>query len=947
LERLDNAEFVIVEPDNTSLGHFTQWLNQSGFTQEQSGRYVKSNSNIKVIIFQESIEEYLASKPSETEIFDLVLCTLFLHYVPYGWLSILRAMYDLLKPDGLFIVDRICGQDLATQKLLEFIDCDARQLESLDCSDDECLSWRAFYLNRCIEKGSYWGSSIKGTNIKLIIEALEPLFAEHNVIYGGRGTYELQDDHLPWWWASEQTSEQTNVNLPFQRPLPLKFEFHVFHRKQRFENQAALENHWNLVKKACILTTAQNFSAILWFLRREKAFGFQDTERFIQDILPSIVLQLVVSSGIIDYRHGISSIFISSGTLPSELGLPKLQNLFLVVSDIDGKGENRIQTWLRNYIIYSDILKAPLSEVFISSGKKVLLFRQSRQSGIQEVEKFGYVAIPVPGVDQVLTLPAGLSPPVVKQLLGWKLLQIDRQRGISANRDTLTALQEFVSSVQTNDIQEVPAFPGISYSHVQPLCLLMSDLGAILFIPIPTFFEQHEGVRHSFQVRSIMGIGVTASEPLSDEKLRGIEDIYTLVSLLLRRFQDNYLSLRWVGNLRRVSLRSAVAAIMARNMSHLLGSHIEPGIQNDLISLVKTVSRSELLRSTKGWPPNGDVAEQIKKVARYGWPQAFKEACEEAFRGDKDKYNLLELLYRIQQKALDRYALYRQRRMDFIARVATDWPAWGVGFDFYINFVRPFLANSILLHFVGYSDGVHLDWLDFDVHIGDSKVTERYTPQQGQPIVLSPLDMAVSWGVVESEGRARYSSRPHNYTPVTVWSRGGDMAVQAFHVILENIIRNSIKHCLPSIKSNKKLRIGIRLFQTYPELSGAVKCPEGLRLKASDDLVYVVISSDADCPDKATDLDQKICEPVTKETGEREPGNWGMKEIKIAAALLGNRGLEEVNNPNPDFVQICKVQMPKENGQVVEQLGYCLTLPRFYYVGILKQGAGDVVSASE
>jgi hypothetical protein len=395
------------------------------------------------------------------------------------------------------------------------------------------------------------------------------------------------------------------------------------------------------------------------------------------------------------------------------------------------------------------------------------------------------------------------------------------------------------------------------------------------------------------------------------------------------------------------ALRSAVAAIMARNMSHLLGSHIEPGIQNDLISLVKTVSRSELLRSTKGWPPNGDVAEQIKKVARYGWPQAFKEACEEAFRGDKDKYNLLELLYRIQQKALDRYALYRQRRMDFIARVATDWPAWGVGFDFYINFVRPFLANSILLHFVGYSDGVHLDWLDFDVHIGDSKVTERYTPQQGQPIVLSPLDMAVSWGVVESEGRARYSSRPHNYTPVTVWSRGGDMAVQAFHVILENIIRNSIKHCLPSIKSNKKLRIGIRLFQTYPELSGAVKCPEGLRLKASDDLVYVVISSDADCPDKATDLDQKICEPVTKETGEREPGNWGMKEIKIAAALLGNRGLEEVNNPNPDFVQICKVQMPKENGQVVEQLGYCLTLPRFYYVGILKQGAGDVVSASE
>jgi hypothetical protein len=83
-----------------------------------------------------------------------------------------------------------------------------------------------------------------------------------------------------------------------------------------------------------------------------------------------------------------------------------------------------------------------------------------------------------------------------------------------------------------------------------------------------------------------------------------------------------------------------------------------------------------------------------------------------------------------------------------------------------------------------------------------------------------------------------------------------------------------------------------------------------------------------------------------------------MKEIKIAAAFLGNRGLEEVNDPKPDFVQICKVRMPDANRQYgscqicgadhkSQQLGYCLTLPRFYYVGILKQGAGDVVSASE
>jgi len=408
------------------------------------------------------------------------------------------------------------------------------------------------------------------------------------------------------------------------------------------------------------------------------------------------------------------------------------------------------------------------------------------------------------------------------------------------------------------------------------------------------------------------------------------------ILLLVQLLASMQTSTQLIRNVERHALRSAVAAIMARNMSHLLGSHIEPGIQNDLISLVRTVSKSQLLKSTGNWPSYVDVEGLIKEVAKKGWPWAFRELT--------GRHEVLRELYQIQQKALDRYALYRQRRMDFIARVATDWPAWGVGFDFYINFVRPFLANSILLHFVGYSDGVHLDWLDFDVHIADSKVTEQYTPQPNA--ILKPVDMAVSWGAVESEGRTRYPSRPHNHTPVMVWSRGGDMAVQAFHVILENIIRNSIKHRLKSIKDKGKLRIGIRLFQTYQELSDAVECPEGLRLKASDDLVYVVISSDADCPKEAENLDKKICEPVIKETGEREPENWGMKEIKIAAAFLGNRKLEKANDTKPDFVRICKVKMPKENGQD-KQLGYCFTLPRFYYVGILKQGAGDVVPANE
>ena len=653
-----SVELVIIEPNGDLLKRFTQWLIRKGFQRKDEHKYVKGK--IQVFIFQKTLEEYLKEKYSDGEYsgkeFDIVLCLLFLHYVPYGWLSILRTMYDLLKPDGSFIVDRICGQDPASQELLDFIDCDAHQLEKLDCSNDDCLKWRTFYLNRIFEKGAYWGSTIKGTNIKLVIEALEPLFAEHHVVFGGARNYQLLSDHLPWWWASEQTSNHTSVNLPSPPclpSLPLQFEFHVFHGKHCFSNPAALESHWNLVKKACILTAAQNLGAILWLLHREKPFSFQDSERFVQDILPSIVLQLVASSGIIDYRHDISSIFIASGTLPSELGLPKLQKLFLLVSDVGDKGKDRIQAWLGNYIIYAHILKAPLSEEFISSGKRVLLYRQCKCDQSQTNMPAGVVArpaqeagpppgpvlgagpcsgagrsdpgfkkIPIPCACKVnlpeISLPKVKQLLTVKQLLWWELLQIDLQRNVNVDQGILNSLQEFVKSVSDTQAD--------NDRRLRPLSLLMRHLGDILFIPIPTFFEYH-GNAGSFQVRSIMGMGVTVSKPLSDEILIGIEDIYTLVSLLFRRFQDNYLSLKWVDNSRRASLRSAIAAIMARNWAHIFSSQVlvrfrgadkESLIPNELLDYI--ITRSEYI---------ADVTGEIPLL----WGEGFLE-CEEINGGE-------------------------------------------------------------------------------------------------------------------------------------------------------------------------------------------------------------------------------------------------------------------------------------------------------------------------
>ena len=111
------------------------------------------------------------------------------------------------------------------------------------------------------------------------------------------------------------------------------------------------------------------------------------------------------------------------------------------------------------------------------------------------------------------------------------------------------------------------------------------------------------------------------------------------------------------------------------------------------------------------------------------------------------------------------------------------------------------------------------------------------------------------------------------------------------------------------------------------------------RLHRDDrDSVYVVVSSSADDPAKAAELDKKLRRPVIDpDTGQLDPEDWGMKEIKIAAAFIAHEDLSACDSESPQFIVAGSIAWPGEE----THLGYCIVMPKHYYVGAIENNGAQ------
>lgn len=236
------------------------------------------------------------------------------------------------------------------------------------------------------------------------------------------------------------------------------------------------------------------------------------------------------------------------------------------------------------------------------------------------------------------------------------------------------------------------------------------------------------------------------------------EKLYVSIGDIGRLYAVNYLfnlGLQLQENARREAIKSAKAAIMSRNMSHNLGSHVMFYIKQRLESVEKILQTGTLQYLVKS-----NSIEGIKEKIRDASTQPGEE---------------MPFLV-----GLGRFINYLQERQDYIATVATDYIPYKTSISFkdaIYDELKPDLRaqrhNSdktvkgkqpanLLLDYIAYSEGFHPSKcikLKFGNNFDGTS--------QNVPDDLRKLNIALP---------------------------SGNLGRQAFFSIMENIIRNTAKH---------------------------------------------------------------------------------------------------------------------------------------------------------
>lgn len=302
-------------------------------------------------------------------------------------------------------------------------------------------------------------------------------------------------------------------------------------------------------------------------------------------------------------------------------------------------------------------------------------------------------------------------------------------------------------------------------------------------------------------------------------------------------------------------------------------------------------------------------------------------------------------------EARKRYGLYQQRRMDLVARLSTEWPEWGIGLEFNINIILPFINNSILQHFINLSDNLDLAKTKYAIYvINSNKGVDnledcRLKIKAENEEVTDLVNLTVLSCIQNYDPEAGIRFSYPNLDPFLVRMLDGDIGVQALYTVMEGIIRNAAKHG-EEVEKQEGLEVKVVFCEDWSIVSKLLKSPP--QVTRREDYFYnLLVSCNVDTLKNAKDngrtikingqdkpldegLNDLLDKEIIDETGRIEPTAWGFKELKIASAFVAGEGLEAVNEPNPHFIKIAKTEKLWQDGK--ERLVYCLKLQKPRYV---------------
>lgn len=385
-----------------------------------------------------------------------------------------------------------------------------------------------------------------------------------------------------------------------------------------------------------------------------------------------------------------------------------------------------------------------------------------------------------------------------------------------------------------------------------------------------------------------------------------IKKISYEIGKFIRFVSANYmfnLGLQLQENARKEAIKSAKAAIMSRNMSHNLGSHVMSYLKQSLSS-VNNIFRDKILSLL------------IQDVNNLAIDQEIKEAKEKGDQG------VLPFLV-----GLGQFISYIQERQDFIATIATDYIPYlsTVNFkDFIYDELNPdkryerhktkqrLKIDNILLGNIARSEGLGRTTSPTNEQTL-SNIILKFREFDGDPVEQQdekgcPLGKAITGR--EKEFDTLKNMRAYNFS-----LPGGVVGRQAVFSIVENVIRNAAKHGNWREKGELVLEFNIFTKQSiektpkgdsyFDDNQGCEQLSlrqvfEKFYMDACDskDLYFITLTDNLSMDeDKLEKLRKAIKEPLINERGEMNEASKGIKEMRISSTWI--RGLDEGETYNP------------------------------------------------
>lgn len=392
----------------------------------------------------------------------------------------------------------------------------------------------------------------------------------------------------------------------------------------------------------------------------------------------------------------------------------------------------------------------------------------------------------------------------------------------------------------------------------------------------------------------------------------------------IREWANIYTAKAIISYTRNESIKSAKAAIMSRNMSHNLGSHVMAYLKQHLNSVQDVVSDNVL---SQLFLDNESIESIIQDPT--GWVNRLKKDL--GIYEQNNNTNQLKEIALPFLVGLGRFISYLQERQDFIATIATDYVPYysGVNFkDFIYDELNPDLRferhldragmkpDNILLGNIARSEGLGRTTSPTHDKSGTlHDIILYFRDFDGHLINANNPDAKIKHETLEAM-RKYFFSLP-----------GGVVGRQALFSIMENVIRNAAKHGDWRSTHQKCLEIKFDIFckaefDMLTENSETIDETNRKRLNSFkpiyetyykhaqgiNDLYIVTLTDNLLISDKALKkLRQAIIEPYVQDTGEMINANKGIKEMRISASWLRSMDDDIENHP---YANISKEEIP-------------------------------------